>query len=40
MQKPFSFVERKGFLHFYEQDGVYSSFNTSTGLVAEALMIW
>ena len=40
MQKPFSFVDRKGFLHLFKQDDVYSSFNTSTGLVAEALMIW
>ena len=40
MQKPFSFFIRKGFLYLFDQDEDYSSFNTSTGFVAEALMIW
>jgi hypothetical protein len=40
MQKPNPNDIEKGVLHFLKRYNFYSSFKTSTGLVAEALMIW
>jgi len=40
MQKPFPSEIEKGSLQYLKPDDFYSSFNTSTGLVPDALMIW